>query len=224
MVRDGIYYSLALLLLGGGAAYGLGIAWAVPAWLLAAFVLYFFRDPERVIPAGEGVVSPADGRIVELRQTSLDGRPYWKISIFLNLFNVHVNRSPVAGIIRDQVYRRGRFLVASRPEASVQNEQNTVTVEGEAGIVLFRQIAGLVARRIVFTKKVGDRVERGERVGLIKFGSRVDLFVPLEFSPQVSVGDRVRAGSSWIARPGWLAMPPAVRSPGAEPLQTAEER
>jgi phosphatidylserine decarboxylase len=224
MVLDGILYGVALLLMGSAAAYWLGLGWAVPLWLLAAFVLYFFRDPERLIPAGEGIVSPADGRIVDLRQVELDGRPYWKISIFLNIFNVHVNRAPVAGTIRSAVYRPGKFHVASRAAASAENEQNTVTIEGDNRTVVFKQIAGLVARRIVFSKKVGDRVERGERVGLIKFGSRVDLLLPLDVAPQVAVGDRVKGGSSWIARPAkvasdWTTASDGVNSVGMEQLQ-----
>jgi phosphatidylserine decarboxylase len=208
MVLDGIFYALALTLAGTGLALWLGAGWAVLAWLLAGFMLYFFRDPERRIPPGEGIVSPADGRVVDLRQVEMDGLPCWKISIFLNIFDVHVNRAPVGGIIRKQVYSRGKFLIASRPEASVENEQNTVTIEAERDTVVFKQIAGLVARRIVFTKKVGDRVERGERVGLIKFGSRVDLFLPTGFTPQVVVGDRVQGGSSWVARPA--VAPPGI--------------
>jgi phosphatidylserine decarboxylase len=223
MVLDGILYGLSLIGLGVGAAYFGGIGWALPLWALAAFVLYFFRDPERVIPAGEGVVSPADGRVVDLRQIELDGQPYWKISIFLNIFNVHVNRAPVGGTIREQVYSPGRFLVASRPEASVQNEQNTVTIESAGETVVFKQIAGAVARRIVFRKKVGDHVERGERVGLIKFGSRVDLFLPLSLTPQISVGDRVSAGSSWIARPATVARAAHAAPSQFDRLQTAKE-
>ena len=201
MVRDGFAYSAALGALGILAASLGGIAWAVPELLLAAFVLYFFRDPERIVPAGEGVVvSPADGKIVEARAVELGGRPQWKVSIFLSLLDVHVNRAPVAGTIQELHYQPGRFLVASRPEASVQNEQNTVTIRGERITVTFRQIAGLLARRIVFRKRIGDHVERGERVGLIKFGSRVDLFLPSETELLVSVGDRVRGGSSILAR------------------------
>ena len=201
MVRDGFAYSAALGALGIVAASLGGIAWAVPELLLAAFVLYFFRDPERIVPAGEGVVvSPADGKIVEARAVELDGRPQWKVSIFLSLLDVHVNRAPVSGTIQTLQYQPGRFLIASRPEASVQNEQNTVTIRGERITVIFRQIAGLLARRIVFRKRIGDHVERGERVGLIKFGSRVDLFLPSETKLLVSVGDRVHGGSSILAR------------------------
>jgi len=200
MVRDGFVYSSALLLLGIFAAYWGGPAWGAPAWFLAVFVLYFFRDPERLIPSGEVIVSPADGKVVDVRQAELDGRRTWKVSIFLSLFDVHVNRAPVAGTIRDLRYRPGRFLIASRPQASLENEQNTVTIAGDRLTITFRQIAGLLARRIVFRKKIGDRVALGERVGLIKFGSRVDVFLPPEVPPVVAVGDRVRGGTSILAR------------------------
>ena len=201
MVRDGIWYACALLLLGAGAAHLGGLAWGGPEWALAAFVLYFFRDPERVIPPGDGVVSPADGRIVDVSRAQIEGRPAWKISIFLSIFNVHVNRAPVSGVVKNQVYTPGRFRIASVPEASVENEQNAVTLQHEGESIVIKQIAGAIARRIVFNKKIGDRVERGERIGLIKFGSRTDLLLPLDYEPTVKVGDRVRGGSSWVARP-----------------------
>jgi phosphatidylserine decarboxylase len=226
MVLDGILYGASLILMGAGAAYAFGMAWAIPLWLLAAFAFYFFRDPNRLVPAGEGIVSPADGRVVDLRGIEYQGRPCWKISIFLNIFDVHINRAPMAGIVRSQEYSPGRFRVASLPEASLENEQNTVTIDGEGRTVVFKQIAGLVARRIVFVKKVGDRVERGERVGLIKFGSRVDLFLPLDFTPQVAVGDRVKGGCSWIARPAstrlGVAATPGLEAVGAQPLQSRQ--
>jgi phosphatidylserine decarboxylase len=193
-------YSFVLVLLGLFAAYWGGPAWGAPAWFLAAFVLYFFRDPDRIVPSGEVIVSPADGKVVDVRQVELDGRRAWKVSIFLSLFDVHVNRAPVAGTIRSLRYQPGRFLIASRPAASVENEQNTVTIEGERLTITFRQIAGLLARRIVFRKKIGDHVSLGERVGLIKFGSRVDVFLPPEVPPAVAVGDRVRGGTSILAR------------------------
>ena len=201
MVLDGFLYASALCLIGILAAVFGGLGWAAPVLALAAFVLYFFRDPERVPPAGESVVSPADGRVLELREMEWEGKRVWKIGIFLSLFDVHVNRSPIAGVIRSVRYQPGRFLIASRPEASLENEQNTVIVEGERYAVTFKQIAGALARRIVFRKKVGDRVERGERIGLIKFGSRVDLFLPLELVPKVAVGDHVKAGLSALASP-----------------------
>ena len=200
MVRDGFVYSSTLLLLGIFAAYWGGPAWGAPAWFLAVFVLYFFRDPERIVPSGAVIVSPADGKVVDVREVELDGRKTWKVSIFLSLFDVHVNRAPVAGTIRNLRYQPGRFLIASRPQASIENEQNTITIEGERLTITFRQIAGLLARRIVFRKKIGDRVALGERVGLIKFGSRVDVFLPPEVPPAVAVGDRVHGGTSILAR------------------------
>ncbi len=205
MVRDGIYYAIALLGLSGFAVYWGGWMWGVPAWLLTAFVLNFFRDPERPLPPGNGVVSPADGKVVDVRQFESPSGRRWKISIFLNVFDVHVNRSPVAGRITEQVYRRGKFLVASVPEASTENEQNAITIDASAtaprGHVVMKQIAGLVARRIVPYKKVGDTVARGERIGLIKFGSRVDLELPASYKLLIKVGDRVKAAASLIAEP-----------------------
>ncbi|OFW41744.1 MAG: hypothetical protein A3J28_04350, partial [Acidobacteria bacterium RIFCSPLOWO2_12_FULL_60_22] len=174
MVRDGILYGSALVLLGIlGGSLG-GFAWAVPQLALAAFVLYFFRDPERAIPAGDVVVSPADGRVVGVQQVLWAGRPHWRVSIFLSLFDVHVNRAPVAGTIRDLSYTPGRFLMASRPEASVENEQNTVTIAGERFTITSKQIAGVLARRIVFRKKIGDRVVLARRIVFRKkIGDRV---------------------------------------------------
>lgn len=201
MVRDGIYYAAALAGLSGFAAWLGGWPWAVPCLLLMAFVLNFFRDPERLIPGGNSVVSPADGKVVDLRQIETPEGRRWRISIFLNVFDVHVNRSPVAGRITAQVYRPGKFLVASQPEASTENEQNVITLDCPDGLVVMKQIAGLVARRIVAYKKIGDTVARGERIGLIKFGSRVDLELPLSFTPLVKAGDRVRAGASAVANP-----------------------
>jgi len=167
--------------------------------LLAAFVLYFFRDPDRTPPVGDWIISPADGRVVDVREMEWEGRRVWKISIFLSIFDVHVNRSPIGGTIQSILYSPGKFLVASRDRASVENEQNTVTIQGERCTVTFKQIAGLIARRIVFRKKIGDRVESGERVGLIKFGSRVDVLMPEAVRPSVQKGDRVRAGASILA-------------------------
>jgi phosphatidylserine decarboxylase len=197
MVRDGIYYAVALISAGVLVALVAGPLYALPLWLVAAFCLYFFRDPEREVPDGPVAVSPADGKIVAVRAEAPD---LTRVSIFLNIFDVHVNRSPIAGTIASVDYRKGRFLVASREEASAQNEQNSVTVQGHGTRVVFRQIAGLIARRIVFDKKRGDAVTAGERVGLIKFGSRVDVFLGPEWELQVRAGERVKAGSSVLAR------------------------
>ncbi|MFB3778254.1 MAG: phosphatidylserine decarboxylase [Bryobacteraceae bacterium] len=197
MVRDGLYYGGALAAGGALVALLAGPIYSLPLFLLAVFCLYFFRDPERAVPSGAVAVSPADGKVVAIRA---EGAGLTRISIFLNIFDVHVNRSPIAGTIASVDYHKGRFLVASREAASLQNEQNSVTVEGNGTRVMFRQIAGLIARRIVFSKKQGDAVAAGERVGLIKFGSRVDVFLGPEWELKVRTGDRVKAGSSVLAR------------------------
>ena len=197
MVRDGIYYAVALAAGGGVVGYLAHPLYGVPLYLAAAFCLYFFRDPERVIPSGPVAVSPADGKIIGVGK---DENGLARVCIFMNVFDVHVNRSPIAGQVKKVAYQRGRFLVASREEASSQNEQNSVTVEGGGRRVVFTQIAGLIARRIVFNKKPGDIVEAGERVGLIKFGSRVDVVLGPEWTLQVREGERVKAGSSVLAQ------------------------
>lgn len=200
MVRDGYYHGLVML--GAALLVGwlTGPLWAVVPVLLGAFFLWFFRDPERVIPNEAGaVVSPADGKVTEVATVVVNGKPVQRISIFLNVFNVHVNRSPLAGVIRGVRYQTGKYLNAMNALSAEQNEQNTVTVEGEGHTVTFKQIAGLLARRIVFTKKLGDRVERGERVGLIKFGSRVDVVLETSAEIGVKVGDHVKGGSSILA-------------------------
>lgn len=199
MVRDGIYYGVAFIviaLLVGWFSPGLMV---VPL-LLAAFLLWFFRDPERDIPALQGaIVSPADGTVTDISVVQEGGVPRTRISIFLNVFNVHVNRSPIAGVITDVRYKKGKFGNAMGRISATENEQNIVTVQGDAGTIVFKQIAGLLARRIVFTKRTGDPVARGERVGLIKFGSRCDVVFDPEADMKVRVGDRVKGGSSLLA-------------------------
>lgn len=198
MVVDGIYYALGLAAGGAVVGYLLSPLWGTPFYLLALFCLYFFRDPNREVPPGEVAVSPADGKVVSIKA---DSPSQTRVSIFLNIFDVHVNRAPVAGEISQVRYQTGKFLVASRELASTQNEMNTATVVQSDGTqVVFSQIAGLIARRIVFRKKPGDTVEKGERVGLIKFGSRVDVFFGPEWELTVKSGDRVSAGSSVLAR------------------------
>jgi phosphatidylserine decarboxylase len=200
MVPDGYYYALPLV----GAALLVGwlasAPWALPALLLAGFFLWFFRDPERAIPDAAGaVVSPADGKVTDVSPLTVGGVRRTRISIFLSVFDVHVNRSPIAGVISDVRYQKGQFLNAMNPASAEHNEQNAVTVEGDGHRVVFKQIAGLLARRIVFNKKVGDPVGRGERIGLIKFGSRVDVLLDASASPQVKIGDRVKGGASVLA-------------------------
>jgi phosphatidylserine decarboxylase len=197
MVMDGVYYALALAAGGAIVTYLLSWPFAVPFYILAAFCLYFFRDPERQIPEGPVAVSPADGKVVAVLP---DPAGVNRVSIFLNIFDVHVNRTPIAGKVMCIKYKKGQFLVASKEAASHSNEQNVITVEGGGTRVVFTQIAGLIARRIVCYKKAGDLVDAGERVGLIKFGSRVDIFLGPEWEVAVRVGERVSAGSSVIAR------------------------
>jgi phosphatidylserine decarboxylase len=197
MVTDGIYYAAGLTA-GGAAVWYLTRPWfALPFFALSLFCLYFFRDPERAIPDGPVAVSPADGKVVGIRNA---GSEPSRISIFLNIFDVHVNRAPIAGKIAKVEYTKGQFRVASREVASSQNERNTVTIQGDGTKVGFSQIAGLIARRIVFSKKLGDKVAKGERVGLIKFGSRVDVFLGPEWEIAVKTGERVQGGSSILAR------------------------
>jgi len=198
MVITGIWYALALAIVGALTGYltktvGLGI----PFYILAVFCLWFFRDPDRVVPVGPVAVSPADGKVVSITKDP-DGRT--RLGIFLNVFDVHVNRSPIAGKITRRIYKAGKFLVASNDKAGAENEQNTFVVEGEGSTLEFSQIAGLIARRIVWYKDTGDTVERGERIGLIKFGSRVDVLFNSDWKLTVTLGDRVSAASSIIAK------------------------
>jgi len=211
MVRDGYFYGAGCLLAAGVVAWLTAWPYAVPALLLAAFFLWFFRDPERRIPGEPGaVVSPADGKVTDVSTVSVDGVSHRRISIFLSVFSVHVNRSPIAGVIRDVRYQRGKFLNAMGANSAEQNEQNIVTVEGEGRTVIFKQIAGLLARRIVFDRKVGDSVARGERIGMIKFGSRVDVLLEPEAAMQVKMGDHVKGGATVLAVLPALAAPSLV--------------
>jgi phosphatidylserine decarboxylase len=200
MVPDGYYYAIPLLAAAALLASLVGPFWGVPLILLAFFFLWFFRDPEREVPDSPGAfVSPADGKVTDISPVTVAGKQWVRISIFLNVFDVHVNRSPIGGVIRDVRYQKGKFLNAMNETSAELNEQNVVTVEGEGETVVFKQIAGLLARRIVFTKKVGDHVGRGERVGMIKFGSRTDVLLNPSASLQIKVGDRVKGGSSLLA-------------------------
>jgi phosphatidylserine decarboxylase len=200
MVRDGYYYALALIAAAALLGWFATPVWAFVPVLLAVFFLWFFRDPERVIPDAPGaLVSPGDGKVTDVSLVTDAGNQWSRISIFLSVFDVHVNRSPIAGVVNEVRYQRGKFLNAMNRASAEQNEQNIVRVEGDGQTVIFKQIAGLLARRIVFTSKVGDRLERGQRVGLIKFGSRVDVLFDSAASVQVKVGDRVRGGASILA-------------------------
>jgi phosphatidylserine decarboxylase len=184
------------------------ILWSLGFWvgawfftLLTLLVICFFRDPERVIPPGEkAVLSPADGRVVQVQpcveERFLKG-PAIKVSVFMSVFNVHVNRSPLKGRIIDSAYARGKFLRADLNQASFSNEQNALLVETAEGVrLLVVQIAGLIARRIVCWVKKGDAVERGQRFGLIRFGSRLDIYLPEKTALQVQLGQKALAGQT----------------------------
>ena len=211
MVRDGYFYGIGSAI---AAALIIWLAWwpyAVPVVLLGAFCLWFFRDPERQIPNQPGaIVSPGDGKVTDVSTINSAGAQRTRISIFLNVFNVHVNRSPIAGVIRDVRYQPGKFLNAMAPNSADENEQNIVIVEGEGRTVVFKQIAGLIASRIVFDLKVGDSVACGQRVGLIKFGSRVDVLFDPDAAIQVKPGDHVKGGATILA-----LLPQPSTKPGA---------
>lgn len=202
MVRDGYFYALPLIAAAVLLGWLTNPAWAIIPCLLAFFFLWFFRDPERAIPQDAGaVVSPGDGKVTDVSTVTVGNEKRTRLSIFLSVFNVHVNRSPVTGVIREVRYQRGQYLNAMNQTSAELNEQNIVTVErdGDGQTVVFKQIAGLLARRIVFYPKVGDRLERGQRVGLIKFGSRVDVLLDASAQVNVKVGDRVQGGASVLA-------------------------
>jgi phosphatidylserine decarboxylase len=200
MVRDGYFYAMPLIAAAVLVGWLTHPAWAVIPCLLAFFFLWFFRDPERAIPQDAGaVVSPGDGKVTDVASVAVGNERWMRLSIFLSVFNVHVNRSPITGVIRDVRYQRGQYLNAMNRASAELNEQNIVTVEGDGQRVIFKQIAGLLARRIVFYPKVGDRLERGQRVGLIKFGSRVDVLLHESARVNVKIGDRVKGGASVLA-------------------------
>ena len=196
ILSDGIFYACGLALAGIVLSYFLNPWAGVPLYLLALFCLYFFRDPERIPPSGDVLVAPADGKVVSVRQLSPTET---RVSIFLNIFNVHVNRAPIPGKISEIIYQKGKFLVASHEAASLENEQNTLVVEGSHTRVVCRQIAGLIARRIVCYKHAGDAVTAGERIGYIKFGSRVDVIFGPEWEVSVNAGDKVAGGTTILA-------------------------
>jgi len=201
MVRDGYIYGLSLLAVAVVLAWATGNwAWGVVPILLAAFFLWFFRDPQRTVPSGSGlIVSPGDGLVTETVKISTPEGSRQRISIFLSVFDVHVNRSPIGGVLTGVRYQKGQYMNAMNPACAERNEQNVVKVRGEGIEVTFKQIAGLLARRIVFVPREGDRLERGQRVGLIKFGSRVDIVIPAEAELKIKVGQRVKGGSSVLA-------------------------
>ena len=200
IAREGWPHILILLALGGVLLFFRFYWLGGIIVFLGLFTTFFFRDPDRkVLQDPRLAVSPADGKVVQVMPAP-EGSPLgpgsWQVSIFLSVFDVHINRAPIAGRVAKVDYHKGEFLPAFDHKASTRNEQNTVTIADGNTRVVFKQIAGLIARRIVFTKRVDDPVARGERVGMIKFGSRVDVFLPPDFRVAVKVGDRVQGGVS----------------------------
>jgi phosphatidylserine decarboxylase len=212
LAREGYPFVTAGVLLAVlgwvGVAVGIGGAWLMAisgvSSLLALFTLWFFRDPAPTLPAdARSVVAPGQGKVIsisEVDEPTFLGDRARRITIFLSVFDVHVQRAPVSGIVEHRVYTPGKYLVAWKEKASAGNEQSSLGISTRHGPVLVRQIAGLIARRIITDPSEGDAVVRGNRLGIIRFGSRVDLFLPLDWEVISSVGDRVRVGSSVLAR------------------------
>jgi phosphatidylserine decarboxylase len=201
MVKDAYRFALPTLAIGI-LLLVFGWKWlAIVFIVLGLFICYFFRDPQRTIPADpDAIVSPADGKVVEVIDELLDGKMGHRISIFLSIFNVHVQRAPVAGRVADVVYQPGKFYAAFRSDASVENEQNIIYLHASRGTVVFKQIAGAIARRVICWKREGENIAIGERVGLIRFGSRVDVWLPMDTELQVKRGVTVKGGESILAK------------------------
>jgi phosphatidylserine decarboxylase len=202
MIRDAFRFLIPIVAIAALCAFFKFAAAAVLLLLLAVFVAYFFRNPAREIPTGEHlVVSPADGKVIRIAgiPESAEEMPGGRnVSIFLNIFDVHVNRAPIGGKLERLEYKRGRFKVAYDEQAPAVNEQNILAIQGDGVRIVVKQIAGLIARRVICWKRPGNLLRRGELFGLIRFGSRVDIMVPKEIKVLVKVGDRVRGGSSVI--------------------------
>jgi phosphatidylserine decarboxylase len=198
MVRDGLYYGVSLLVVAVIVYFGTHwISLTLIPFLLAVFFLVFFRDPDREIPSAPGlIVSPGDGKVEEAEWIETTAGARFRVSIFLSVFDVHVNRVPISGKVTLMEYREGQFLNAMSPESAILNEQTLIVIEDGTNSVSFKQIAGLLARRIICDVKTGDVVQRGQRMGMIKFGSRVDVLMPADVELRVKPGDRVQGGKS----------------------------
>ena len=204
LAREGRWH----IALAAGAAlavhYFAGPAWAAPFWIVLVFILQFFRDPPRQVPdAPDAVICPADGKVIALGEVEDPylKRPSKRVSVFMNVFNVHSNRSPVAGKIMERWYRQGKFVNAALDKAALDNERNALWIRTDQGQdVVVVQVAGLIARRILCYVQPGERIARGERYGFIRFGSRVDVYLPLEARFEVSLGDSVQGAADVIAR------------------------
>ena len=202
IAREGWLY-LGLATAAALVVTAFGGWWSLPFWLVAVFVLQFFRDPARPVPAGERLVlSPADGRVIVVATTSdpYGEREALKISVFMNVFNVHSNRAPVDGTVERVTYFPGKFVNADLDKASEHNERNALLIRvADGSLVSCVQVAGLVARRILCYVQAGDRLARGQRFGFIRFGSRVDVYLPLSARPRVAIGEKVHATTSVLA-------------------------
>jgi phosphatidylserine decarboxylase len=203
LAREGWPFVAASVVVAAAATWALGW-WSLPLWLGVAFIVQFFRDPPREVPGdARTVVAPADGRIVavERAEDPYLKRPATKVSVFMNVFNVHSNRSPVDGEVRQVWYNPGAFINADLDKASLENERNALWLRADAGAdVTCVQVAGLIARRILCYVKAGDRMRRGERFGFIRFGSRVDVYLPVSAIPRVALGDKVHASQDVLAQ------------------------
>jgi phosphatidylserine decarboxylase len=201
MVKEGYKFGVPPLVVGA-ICIALGWKWlAAIVIFIGLFIFYFFRDPDRAIPTEPGaVVSPADGHVVEIAEEPLDSRPGRRISIFLSIWDVHIQRSPGAGRIAGVVYRPGRFYAALRARASTENEQNVISLDTPRGRLVFKQIAGVIARRVICWKHEGETVALGDRVGMIRFGSRVDIWLPAETQVVARRGQQVKGGESILAK------------------------
>lgn len=208
IAREGWPFVLIALAAALGVGFLAGWWWSIPVWLAALFVLQFFRDPPRDVPEDAGaVLSAADGRVVEVSraQDPYVRREAIKVSVFMNVFNVHSNRSPVDGVVKERWYFPGAFVNASLDKASLENERNALWLRTpEGGDVTCVQVAGLIARRILCYVGAGAELERGQRFGFIRFGSRVDHYLPLEAEVKVAIGDKVKAAETVLA---WLKLP-----------------
>ncbi|HQF87173.1 MAG TPA: phosphatidylserine decarboxylase family protein [Acidobacteriota bacterium] len=198
--RDGFPFIIAAAVVAILPAWLIHPYTGIPGLAACLFCINFFRDPEREIPPGDVAVSPADGKVVAVRRLDNADPPYaWFISIFMNVFNVHVNRAPVSGRIEAYRYASGKFLPANREAATIENEHNEVVLVDGTRRVRMSQVAGLIARRIVFWKQTGDTIIKGERIGLIRFGSRVDVWLPAAAAIKVGLGQKVTAGQTILA-------------------------
>ena len=202
LAREGYPFAAAAVIVALAVYFFAGGYWSIPIWLIAVFVLQFFREPARNVPIDDNlVVSPADGKVVAVGEAidPISGNSATRIAIFLNVFSVHSNRIPIAGTIIKKEYRAGKFLNAAVDKSAEENERNSIVIrDSDSHDITCIQIAGLIARRILCYVDTGDQVQKGQKYGFIRFGSRVELFLPPEFQVKVSIGDSVRGGADVI--------------------------